>query len=211
MAQQKPTSPNNFPKKKDVRTKNWTAIFYPDSLPENWLSLCRDLKTDTIISPLHDQDVLPDGEKKKPHYHVIFKFSSNKSFEQVKEITDQFNAPIPQKVDSIKGAVRYLVHADNPDKALYKRSDIQIIGSVDIDQYFQMTQSHRYALVKEMIEFVRDNGITEFSILMDYSTECRFEDWFPLLCDSSAYIIDKYITSVRNKLKDDENRRLSQL
>ena len=66
-------------------------------LPEDWLSKCRALLIDILISPLHDMDVLPDGQKKKPHYHVIFKFSSNKSFEQVKSITDQFNAPIPQK------------------------------------------------------------------------------------------------------------------
>ena len=81
----------------------------------------------------------------------------------------------------MKGAVRYFIHADDPDKAPYKRSDIQIIGNVDIDQYFQITQSDRYAIVKEMIEFVRDNEITEFFILMDYATEHRFEDWFPLL------------------------------
>ena len=207
----KSTSPNISPKKKDDRTKNWAAIFYPESLPEDWLSKCRALLIDILISPLHDQDILPDGQKKKPHYHVIFKFSSNKSFEQVKSITDQFNAPIPQKVDSMKGAVRYFIHADDPDKAPYKRSDIQIIGNVDIDQYFQITQSDRYAMVKEMIEFVRDNEITEFFILMDYATEHRFEDWLPLLCDSSAYIIDKYITSLRNKLKDEEQRRVMQL
>ena len=80
----KSTSPNISPKKKDDRTKNWAAIFYPESLPEDWLSKCRALLIDILISPLHDQDILPDGQKKKPHYHVIFKFSSNKSFEQVK-------------------------------------------------------------------------------------------------------------------------------
>lgn len=189
--------------KSDTRTKNWAAVFYPDSLPENWLSLCRELLTDIIISPLHDKDVQPDGTKKKPHYHVIFKFTSNKTFEQVKKMLEPFNCPIPQKVTSIKGAVRYLIHIDDPDKAQYNKSDIQIIGNVDIAPYFQITQTDRYSLIKEMIEFVSDNQLTEFSTLLDYATVHRPDDWFPLLCDNSAYVVDKYITSLRNKLKEE--------
>lgn len=192
--------------KKDDRTKNWVTIFYPDSLPENWRSLCRELLIDIIISPLHDKDVKPDGSIKKPHYHVILKYSSNKSFEQVSEDLEPFNCARPEKVKSMKGKVRYFTHIDDPDKAQYSKSDIEIIGNVDIDPYFQLTQSDRYALIKEMITFISDNEITEFSLLLDYATEKRFDDWFPLLCDSSAYVVDKYITSLRNKIRDEKQQ-----
>ena len=82
-------------------------------------------------------DVLPDGQKKKPHYHVIFKFSSNKSFEQVKSITDQFNAPIPQKVDSMKGAVRYFIHADDPTKLLTNAPTFKSSGMLTLTNIFR--------------------------------------------------------------------------
>lgn len=189
-------------KKKDERGKNWVAVFYPDSLPENWRTLCREMLTDIIISPLHDKDIQPDGTKKKPHYHVVFKFSSNKSFEQVKEMLKPFNCPIPQKVTSIKGQIRYLTHIDDPDKYQYEQTDIEVIGNVDLSHYFQITQMDRYEMISEMMDFIDDNLITEFSQLMQYCRQHRRDDWFPLLCDNSTYVIDKYISSVRNYHKD---------
>jgi len=32
----------------------------------------------------------------------------------------------------------------------------------------------------------------------------RFDDWFPLLCDNSAYIMDSYIKSNRHRAEVDE-------
>lgn len=186
-------------KVKDTRTKNWVAIMYPESMPSDWQTRLANLKTNVIISPLHDKDVNADGTAKKPHYHVILMFSSNKSFEQVKTLLEPFKCPIPQKVTSIKGQVRYLIHIDNPEKYQYDKGDIQTIGDVDLLQYFSINSSQRYNLIAEMMDFVDDNLITEFSQLMKYSRRHRQDDWFPLLCDNSAYVMDKYITSFRNQ------------
>lgn len=190
--------------KKDERSKNWVAIFYPESLPSDWLIRCRELRTDVIISPLHDKDLLEDGTLKKAHYHVIFKFSSNKSFEQVKTMLEPFNCPQPQKVANMKGQVRYLVHIDDPQKHRYNVEDIQIIGNVDITPYFQISQTDRYSLIAEMMDFVSDNFLTEFYQLMNYARKHRSNDWFPLLCDNSAFVMDKFINSFRNKHREDD-------
>ncbi|EFF22076.1 replication protein, partial [Enterococcus faecium E1636] len=40
--------------------------------------------------------------------------------------------------------------------------------------------------------------ITEIKDLIDYAMSERFDDWFPLLCDNSAYIIGQYIKSNRH-------------
>lgn len=194
--------------KKDSRGKNWVAVMYPESLPSDWKSLLRDMMTDIIISPLHDRDIQPDGTKKKPHYHVVFKFSSNKTFEQVKTLLEPFNCPIPQKVTSIKGQIRYLIHIDDPDKFQYEQSDIEIIGNVDISPYFQISQMDKYEMIGDMMDFIDDNGITEFSHLMQYARVHRRGDWFPLLVDSSTYVIDKYISSTRNKMRQDKMDRM---
>lgn len=191
----------------EKRAKDWTFIVYPESAPENWRSILADkFQVKAIISPLHDSDILDDVEQtpKKSHYHVILRFDSKKSFEQIKEITDFLNQPIPQKVKSIEGAVRYLIHADSPDKAQYNQSDIEVIGNIDLDRYFKKSALQKDELTAEIMDFICAKDITELADLLDY---CRNEnyEWFRHLC-LNAYLIDKYITSRRNKK---ENRTSS--
>lgn len=195
-------------KQKDERSKTWAIIAYPESMPENWETILREMLIDIAISPLHDKDINPTGEPKKPHYHIVLRYSSNKSYQQVLNDIAPLNCPHPQKVKSLKGQIRYLIHSDNPEKAQYNQSDITIIGSWDISNYFSLTQNDRYNMIAEMMDFIDDNQITEFNSLLRYSRAHRREDWFPLLCDNSAYIIDKYICSIRNELKEARNSRV---
>ena len=77
------------------RGRNWTIVVYLDSSPEDWEDVIK--QEPAVISPLHDKDVTEDGERKKPHYHVILSYKGNKSFEQIDEIARLLHAPIPQK------------------------------------------------------------------------------------------------------------------
>jgi len=185
--------------KKNDRQRNWTFVLYPESVPINWREQLNELHMPWVESPLHDRCINPDGTQKKSHWHVVILFDGSKSFDQVKEITDSLNAPIPQKVASAMGVIRYMTHMDNPEKVQYSKDDIVAHGGADVARYFKMTATNRYEAIREMRKFVRDNVITEFSDLFDYADEHRFEDWFPLLCDNSAYIIGQYIKSLRSK------------
>ncbi|WP_078100992.1 Rep family protein [Staphylococcus aureus] len=71
--------------------------------------------------------------------------------------------------------------------------------NIDIEQYFRISSSDRYELVREMITFIDDNNLKEFKDLMDYAMRNRFDDWFPLLCDNSAYVVQQYLKSNRHK------------
>jgi len=188
--------------KKDTRSKTWNVIVYPDSAPENWKEMLVEQGVFFVCSPLHDLDVLPTGEIKKAHWHVFLSFTANKSFSQVLEITQMLNAPVPQKSKSTGGSIRYMIHIDSPDKVQYKKSDIEVYGNIDIEQYFRISSGERYELIREMIEFVRDNEIEEIQDLIDYSMINRFDDWFPLLCDNSTFIMSNYIKSVRHRKRE---------
>ncbi|PZJ60121.1 replication protein, partial [Staphylococcus aureus] len=61
-------------------------------------------------------------------------------------------------------------------------------------------------LIREMIDYVRENEIDELKDLIDYAIENRYEDWFPLLCDNSTFIMNNYIKSVRHRVKN--NKRI---
>lgn len=187
--------------RKDSRSKTWNIIVYPESAPENWKEQLVEQGVFFVCSPLHDKDVLPTGEIKKAHWHVLLCFTSNKSYTQVLELTNTINAPAPQKSNSTGGSIRYMVHIDSPDKFQYNKSDIEVYGNIDIEQYFRITSGERYELIKEMIEYVRDNNIDEIQDLIDYAMVYRFDDWFPLLCDNSAYVVQQYLKSNRHRSK----------
>lgn len=184
---------------KDTRTRNWTVVLYPESAPENWREILDDLHIEWIESPLHDSDLNATGEKKKAHWHILMLFGGVKSYEQVKEITDSLNAPRPERCHNAKAMVRYMAHLDNPDKAQYSISDIVAHGGVDLAEMLRPSSSERYSLIKEMILYTRSAGITEFQDLLDYAADERFDDWFPLLCDNSAFVIGQYIKSQRHR------------
>lgn len=186
-------------KTKDTRTRNWTCVIYPDSAPENWRDIINDLHIEWVESPLHDKDTNATGEVKKAHWHILLMFGGVKSYEQVKEVTEDLNCPIPERCHNAKAMVRYMAHLDNPDKAQYKIDDIKSYGGVDISELLRPSSSERYSLVREMIEYVKKNDITEYQDLIDYSMQNRFDDWFPLLCDNCTYVVNQYIKSARHR------------
>ena len=182
---------------KSSRTRNWMMIVYPESAPENWREVIDDLHIEWCCSPLHDKDVTPTGEPKKAHYHVILAFGSVQTFEQVREISESIHQPIPERIKTLRGAVRYLAHMDNPDKAAYSKDEIVTYGGMDISDCLRSSEQDRRNVVRNMCQWVTDNGITEFWQLMQYAMDNE-PDWWEALISNSAYIMDLYIKSWRN-------------
>lgn len=183
----------------DTRTRSWTFVLYDDSAPENWRDILDDMHIEWIESPWHDKDINGNGEPKKKHKHILLLFQGKKSYEQIKELTDMLNQPIPQRCHNAKAMVRYMAHLDNPEKAQYNPSDIIGHGGADVSDMLRPSSSERYTIIKDMIDYIRSAGITEFQDLMDYAADVHYDDWFPLLCDNSAYVVGLYIKSQRHR------------
>lgn len=188
-------------KEKETRCRNWTCVVYPESAPDNWRTIIDDMHIEWIESPLHDKDINATGEPKKAHWHVLLLFGGVKSYEQVKKLTDLLNAPIPQRCHNAKSMVRYLAHKDNPEKAQYLISDIKGHGGVDLDEFFRSSATERYTHISDIIDYIREEGITEFQDVVDYAQVYERDTWFPLLCDNSAYVVERYIKSQRHRFK----------
>lgn len=181
------------------RTRVWAVVVYPDSAPDHWREILDDYHIEWAESPLHEFDTNQTGELKKPHWHIILAFDGPKSYDQVLEILSPLNCPIPQRCHSLKGAVRYFVHLDNPEKYQYSISDIVSHGGFDVLAALAPSASERYSIVSDMIFYVKEHGITEFQDLMDFAREERFDSWFPLLCDSCSFVMQQYIKSQRHR------------
>lgn len=179
------------------RTRSWTFILYPESAPENWRDLLDEYHVPWVESPLHDRDINATGEPKKAHWHILVMFESVKTFEQVKEITDTLNAPIPQKCAGAQALVRYMAHLDNPDKAQYNKLDIIGHGGVDVADMLRPSSSERYDTIAEMVDYIDEHNYVEFWDFFRYCRHERRDTWFPLLCDNCSFVIKEAIKSRR--------------
>lgn len=190
------------------RTRNWVFIMYPDSMPDNDFDKCvlilEDFHSPFAISPLHDKDFNATGEKKKPHYHVLFTFDGVKSYKQMQEICQSVNGSDCRPCENARGYYRYFCHLDNPEKAPYNESDIKTYCGFDSEIYNKPTSMARYLAIKEMVNFIKDSNIIEYCDFVDICANVHFE-WFKLLSDNSSFIINEYIKSFRNKHKEDND------
>ncbi len=188
------------------RNRGFAFVLYPESAPENWRSIIDDFHVQWAESPLHEFDVNETGEVKKPHWHIVLNFDSVKSLDQVKKLIAPLNGTIPIPLNSVRGMVRYFAHLDNPEKYQYPVDQIIGHGGMDVADLLRLSASARYAVIRKMCEYCAENDITEFYQLMDYAMEEKFEDWFPLLCDNSAYVVNQYIKSNRQRIQDAKER-----
>lgn len=185
----------------DSRARTWVAVIYPDSAPADWRDLLDAEHIEWAESPLHDKDVNPDGSPKKPHWHIALAFEGKKSYEQVCALLAPLHGPIPQRCHALKGAVRYFAHLDNPEKYQYPVSGIRGHGGFDVAAALAPSSSQRVALIGEMQDWCLEHHIVEIQDLFDYARLERSEDWYPLLCDSCAMVMNLYIKSQRHRVQ----------
>lgn len=174
----------------DNRKRVWSFFVYPDSAPEDWEQRLNGISW--VKSPLHDKDV-ENGQLKKPHWHIMVVFEGKKSFQQVKEITDELNSPHPQYVDSVKGLVRYMAHLDSPDKVLYNKYDIVSHG-VEIEKYLN-SSSDIDELMHEIELYCKDNRIYEYGELVLLSWE--FAGWHKCITSHTIHF-RAFLASLRH-------------
>ena len=183
-------------KRSENRGEIWAVVAYPESVPDNWREILEELHVPIFISPLHDQDVNADGEKKKPHWHIEFMWESKKSLAQMKEIAEKLNAPIPKKQDSKRGCARYLCHLDNPDKAQYAIDDVVSLGGADYRTVIEGA-SDKYEVLHELWAWLRENERVHrysFKNVLDWC-EQNNERWFRALCNNCGWIVKEYLQS----------------
>lgn len=183
---------------KNVKGRDWTVIVYPESAPKNWREIIDDTHIRWVESPLHDKDVNPDGEKKKEHWHILFDYDGPTTFNSVKRLADQINSPIPKKVGSAKGLVRYMVHMDNPEKYQYDIAEIVGHGGADVQSYFEITATNRLSIMKEIVTYIYDNEVDNYA---DFLMTCieKSDDWFNVAINYNTLAINKMIDAIWHK------------
>lgn len=113
-------SSNDSEAQDNLKGRHFWYVVYPESAPTDWIEQLRQTGLAFCVSPLHDKDVNPDGQPKKPHYHVIISWSNSTTYRSARTLCDTIlNCPRPQMLKNPTGAYRYHQHKDNPEKYQY--------------------------------------------------------------------------------------------
>lgn len=190
--------------KSAARTRNYATIVYQESAPKNWQEIISESKIPVFISPLHDKDVNPNGEPKKPHFHVMVMYEGPKTKEQATEFFKSFGGVGCEVVNSIRGYSRYLLHLDNPEKAQYKLEDVVCFGGADY-MHSIGTSADKAKAIREILAWIEENDCICFADLLMYASVNR-SDWFDCLINSGSYVTKEYIKSRTWKLHHVEEK-----
>lgn len=170
----------------ETRTRNYAAILYPESANPDWKNILSSYCVKAIVSPLHDKDINPTGEPKKPHYHVILAFTSVKTKLQAQAIFSSFGAIECVPINDLVGYARYLVHMDNPEKAQYDPNDIMNFCGADWSEIIR-TNSDRYKALNNICDYIAIKNIYSYSVLID-TLRLENYDWFKVACDNTIFL-----------------------
>lgn len=180
---------------KAKRGRNFATIIYPESAPSNFKDIINSWHIDAYLSPLHDKDCDDDGEIKKAHYHLLFRFEGCKSESQVKEYIDSICGVGVEFVSSFRLYGRYLCHLDEDEneKYHYKPSDVWTTSSTPYDDLIK-TSSDALDVLFDIMDFI---DAYDYYIYADLLRYCRFNNpaWFKLLCSGYTLVITSYLKS----------------
>lgn len=172
-------------------SRTWEAVVYPDS--ESYVAAESIDKATKYFCQwcyvLHDKDLNDDGTPKKDHYHVYGKLDTPRNPQSVANALGVGVSSL-RAVSSWRGAVRYSLHLDDPDKHQYSVDDVvsnfalakfmTVDDDVQAARIFSFIQSSRCSKVSELTAWAFANGC--------YPALRRgFAVWSRLLSENSFY------------------------
>lgn len=182
-------------KLKRQKARGWAAVAYMDSVKDDWVEVLQTMCIDGLISPLHDKDCNPDGEPKKPHWHIMLVWDGPTTYNNALETFESIGAVMDRRaLQSISGYARYLTHMDNPEKAQYDPDEVIELGSADFFEMIKKSQITKSAL-KDIYEFIDVYRIAAYSQLVRAVYRLNKPDWIEAVDKKYTRPIIEYIKS----------------
>lgn len=189
-----------------AKSRYWAAELYPESMAVSMEEM-EEIITEggqEAICCLHDRDVNPDGTLKKAHYHWIFVWQGPTTY---KNFVDKYKhlgfviAPeYRAQVVSLRGAARYLIHLDNPEKYQYDKECVKCFGGVNYDDLIE-TESDALRVLSEIYDFIDRYQVIYFRRLVMYARANR-PDWYRTLSNQYRENVIAYCRSLEYELRE---------
>ena len=138
------------------KSRYFTFLLYPESIPEDWELRLELLGVPIAISPLHDKDKSSvEGQMyKKAHYHVIYIAKNPVTVDSVRKriqriLGKQSISMVQIVTRSVENIYLYLTHESKDaiakKKHVYDKKDIKLLNNFDVDR-FLLKESMQLAL-----------------------------------------------------------------
>lgn len=175
---------------KKYRSRNYNLLLYPDNESHsNAMELIR--KTYKYAACLHTLDLKDDGTLKKPHWHVVVRFAQarwNTALADELGIETRFL----ESTKSVEKSLKYLIHADHPEKAQYE------IESVEGDL--------KVLLEKYLLDVCEDERILQLIDLLDsFACPVSYSSFVRVVCSRGLYSDFRRSALVMTKLISEHN------
>lgn len=196
-------------KRQDWRKRAWQCVVYPESAPSDWMERLHSQGIAYDISPLHDKDLNAEGDKKKPHYHVILDFGAGhtQSGDGAIEIFDIIGGVYPDpkkdrkkfleacKVKKIESAWRYLCHLDEHDPAKVQYDVSEVISGFHELPYSDrcMKAMEKDEMTLEMCDYVVSNDIYDFATFVIRARNDHPEWMHAIINDKPGTFVNRFI------------------
>ena len=188
------------------KKRTWTFVLYPESAPPDWRERLKISGLMAAVSPIHDRDVNPTGEAKKPHHHVVVVYSGPTTYNAVAKLTASYNATIPQALESVRGMYRYFTHKDNPEKFQYDEHLIEHFNGFNLADLVELTKGEVNELKKQIMNFIRDLDIVEYADLIETLIDNEMFAEFEIAVNNTI-LFNTFIASRRHASEAKQRQR----
>lgn len=143
-------------------SRSWELVLYPDA--ENYC--CEEIISNASLYfeqwayILHDSDITADGDTKKSHYHFYGRCATPRTPQSVVNVIGVPAASI-RNVNKWKSAIRYLIHADNPEKFQYEPDSV--FSNFPLDGFFTISDDKQARLIMQHILATRSVSCVELT------------------------------------------------
>ena len=161
----------------NIRSRFFDLLLYPDCEKHNEvLSVIKDSGID-FCGILHDKDVDESGNLKKAHIHLVL--LGVRSY--VSAISKRLD--LPENYISIRGTqdsrLRYLVHADNPDKFQYSADSVfgSPAGLKKFQESLNVSEDENdnvFSIISLLESYPRDEYVTLVTFVKDVCASSLF-------------------------------------
>lgn len=213
------------------KSRNFTFLLYPESLPTDWELKIEMLGYPCAISPLHDKDIMKvteDGEiiYKKPHYHGLMVLPSPVTAQAVRNklanaLGGKGLASMVQIVNkSVDNMYSYLTHESKDaiakNKHVYDKAEIKHLNEFDISRYIVIDTTDKKIIRESVIANIKKWKLKNILDLVDLVESDNWDLDFGMevihdVSGSYMRIFDSYFDAVYRRWKAQEKDEVKKL
>ena len=157
------------------KARYWWAVLWLENLPKGWQIALADLIQLPFAYVIHDKDLDKEGDNRKPHIHLIIAFPNTTTYKHAMEvfrlIAGDKAVNTCQAIVNIRHAYNYLIHdtdsCRDAGKHQYDARERVCGNGFDIGFYEQVSQQDKQAKLREILDFTRDNMLTNMAEFWD--------------------------------------------